>query len=203
MAGQIYITGGALKRMKIRSVPGLKVRPTSSMVREALFDILSSRISGSVFLDLFAGNGTIGIEALSRGAGRVKMVERLPAALSAIEFNLSKAPEELASNVEVEAEDVTMFLKKAHTGTDKFDIVFLDPPYYKTEKLKSFAATLVEDIFSSGLCRENSIVVFQHEAGLFLPETGKNFEKTRVKKYGRTELTFFSSARRANTGLTG
>ncbi len=192
VSGQIYISGGVLKRMKIRSVAGTDVRPTLSMVREALFDILSFKVSGASFLDLFAGNGTVAIEPLSRGAERVKMVERLPAALSAIKYNLSKVPENLALKAKVEAEDVKTFIKKGNIGDrDKFDIIFLDPPYYKTDKLKNFAAGLVEDIFSSGFCKETGIVVFQHETGLSLPEKGNNFEKTRIKKYGRTELTFF------------
>lgn len=121
------ITGGKFKGRKIKTVKSKDVRPTSSKVRESIFSMLSSMgisLEGKVFLDLFAGSGIMGLEALSRGADIATFIEKNYQPYSLIKQNLS--------NFEIDyklfKQDALRFLTKTE---DKFDIIFIDPPYYE------------------------------------------------------------------------
>ena len=119
------IIAGSLRSRRFEAPPGLKTRPTSDRLRETLFNVIAARIEGAALLDLYAGSGAVGIEAMSRGAARVLFVERAAAALKVLRGNLAGLG--LRDGAEVRAESVAAFLRRA-AGVP-FDVIFLDPPY--------------------------------------------------------------------------
>lgn len=127
MSGELRIIGGKARGRRIRSVPGDTTRPITDRVREALFNILGVDIQGAVFLDLFAGTGSVGIEALSRGANKVYFIDvnRLP--IGTIRANLQTT--DLEAGAEVLQMDAFLFLERS--AGEKFDYVYIAPPQYK------------------------------------------------------------------------
>ncbi len=119
------IVGGAWGGRRLQAPPGGATRPTSDRVREALFSILGDRVDGARVLDLFAGSGALGIEALSRGAAEAEFVESDPRAAAAIRGNLKT----LDASGRVHARDALAWLGSAASGGRTFDLVFVDPPY--------------------------------------------------------------------------
>ncbi len=118
------IVAGTHRGRRLVAPPGRDTRPTSDRVREAVFSILGP-LEGAAVLDLFAGSGALGLEALSRGAARVTFVERAPAALKAIAANVAA----LGVDADVRARDVRAFVRDASAAGGPYDLVFLDPPY--------------------------------------------------------------------------
>jgi 16S rRNA (guanine966-N2)-methyltransferase len=118
------IVAGRLGGRRLSTPSGRDTRPTSDRVREAVFSILGP-LDGARVLDLFAGSGALGLEALSRGAAQVTFVERAPAALQAIRANVAA----LGVGASVHARDVRSFVRDASAAGDTYDLVFLDPPY--------------------------------------------------------------------------
>ena len=125
------VVAGRWGGRRLQAPPGDATRPTSDRVREALFSILGRRVEGARVLDLFAGSGALGIEALSRGASEVTFVDSAPAALRAIRFNL----EALGATAEVRRVDARGFLGSASGDGRQYDLVFLDPPYRLARRL--------------------------------------------------------------------
>src|SRR5580698_2494192 len=122
------IIAGTLRSRTLQAPPGLATRPTSDRLRETLFNVLAPRIQGSAFLDLYAGSGAVGIEALSRGAARVVFVERAPAALAVLRGNLAKLG--LTAGFRIHAGSVGTVLRRMKPDAGAaFDLVYLDPPY--------------------------------------------------------------------------
>jgi 16S rRNA (guanine(966)-N(2))-methyltransferase RsmD len=115
----------------LKAPPGAATRPTSDRVREALFSILADRVGGARVLDLFAGSGALGLEALSRGADSVTFVDDAAPAIRAVQANL----EALAAGAEVRRIDALRFLAAASGKGAQYDLVFLDPPYRLAERL--------------------------------------------------------------------
>src|SRR5271165_611036 len=104
------VIAGSLRSRTLQAPPGLTTRPTSDRLRETLFNVLAPRIQGSVFLDLYAGSGAVGIEALSRGAERVDFVERAPAALAVLRANLTRLG--LATGFRIHGGSVATILRR-------------------------------------------------------------------------------------------
>jgi 16S rRNA (guanine966-N2)-methyltransferase len=121
--GFVRIIGGTWRRRRIVIPEGLGIRPTPDRVRETLFNWLGPFLPGATCLDLFAGSGVLGFEALSRGAARAVLVERDARAI----WPLAKLREELDASVEIVHSDAAVFLER--TGKGVFDIAFVDPPY--------------------------------------------------------------------------
>jgi 16S rRNA (guanine(966)-N(2))-methyltransferase RsmD len=149
-------------------------------VKQALFNILGERIAGAAFLDLFAGAGSIGIEALSRGAGLVVFVDASRESLNVIKHNVEQLG--FSSAAQVVAAKADSFLKKA---SGQFEIVFLDPPY--AFELKP----LLELIAGSGILKTDSIVVAEHFKKQPSPERAGALALYREAKYGDTVLAFY------------
>src|SRR5580704_16919327 len=128
------VIAGTLRRRMLDAPAGLKTRPTSDRLRETLFNVLAPRMEGARFLDLYAGSGAVGIEAASRGAESVVMVERTVPALKVLRSNLEKLG--LRGGVRVEAVSVGAFLRRVRpeSAAMRFDVVFLDPPYEAEEE---------------------------------------------------------------------
>jgi 16S rRNA (guanine(966)-N(2))-methyltransferase RsmD len=126
------VVAGKLGGRRLTAPRGARTRPTSDRVREALFGILGD-VEGAVVLDLFAGSGALGLEALSRGAARATFVDSAPAAVAAVRRNLAELGVEGVA--EVRRADVRGFLRKARAAGRHYDLVFLDPPYRRAAAL--------------------------------------------------------------------
>jgi 16S rRNA (guanine966-N2)-methyltransferase len=125
------VIGGQWGGRRLQAPAGAATRPTSDRVREALFSILGERVDGARVLDLFAGSGALGIEALSRGAAEATFVDSSPGAVKAVNANLQA----LGAEAEVRRADARVFLRGASGAGRHYDLVFLDPPYRLAERL--------------------------------------------------------------------
>ena len=161
------------------------IRPTSDKVREALFDILKSRMEGAIFLDLYCGSGAIGIEAISRGASHITFVDNNNNCISVLNKNIAKLGIQKAM-YDIYNKDCLKGIKELSGAGKLFNIVFLDPPYYK-DLAKN---TLIELSKCDILTPYAAVVaeVFKKEA---LPEEIGALRKTRSYKYGDTILEVF------------
>jgi len=127
----VRIVAGRWGSRRIEAPRGPQTRPTSDRVREALFSILAERVEGARVLDLFAGSGALGLEALSRGAAQVTFVDSAPAAIRAVRANL----DDLGATAEVRRVDALRFLRAASGEARHYDLVLLDPPYRLAPRL--------------------------------------------------------------------
>jgi 16S rRNA (guanine966-N2)-methyltransferase len=127
----VRIIAGTFGGRRLVTPPGASTRPTADRVREALFSVLGDRIAGARVLDLFAGSGALGLEALSRGAAAATFVDRDPAAVRAVRANLDA----LGIAADVRRADARGFLRTASASACQYDVVFLDPPYKQAERL--------------------------------------------------------------------
>lgn len=174
------ITGIARGR-KLKELPGLETRPTTDKVKESVFNIVQFDIEGRQVLDLFAGTGQMGIEALSRGAAFCTFVDLRKEAAAVVRENLAHT--KLAENAKVIQGDYMAFL----TGCrEKFDLVFLDPPYNKGMLEKA-----LETIAKIDIMTENGIIVCESAAEAVLPELEGPYEKGREYRYGKIKLTLY------------
>lgn len=186
------ISGGRLKgrNIAVKSKLGRKcrsLRPTSSKVREAIFNILRESVIDSVFLDLYAGTGAVGMEALSRGAGTVFFVESDFESADKIQKTLNDIG--MAEKANVIRKKASDFVNAAEQNSMKFDILFLDPPYYSNE-LENMLCLISE----KRLVNDNGIILAEHSSKTNLPlETGDIIQKKNYK-YGDTMLTLFRKA---------
>jgi 16S rRNA (guanine966-N2)-methyltransferase len=129
---------------RLQAPPGEATRPTSDRVREALFSVLGDRVDGARVLDLFAGSGALGIEALSRGAAHATFVDSAPAAIRSLTANLSA----LGADAEVRRADARRFLGAASANGRHYDLVFLDPPYRLAGRLGGELATALPAVLA-------------------------------------------------------
>jgi 16S rRNA (guanine966-N2)-methyltransferase len=166
------------------AVPKRGVRPTMDRVKAAIFSSLGDAIIGSRVLDLFAGSGALGIEALSRGARSVLFIEEDRQSTSVIEKNLAKAKFE----ARIRQQEVFDFLRHA-SGTEEFQIIFADPPYEKTKLGEGFAEKLLTSTKLRALLAPRGVFVLEKRPGEALPET-KLWRVARQKAYGATQVLF-------------
>jgi 16S rRNA (guanine(966)-N(2))-methyltransferase RsmD len=179
------IIAGTYKGFRLNAFPGNDIRPTSSKIREAIFDIISTKVLGSDFLDLFAGTGAVGIEAFSRGAKSVTFVDFDYTAISLIKNNLKKIYQNDFS--QVIKNNYIQAIKLLNLEQKKFDIIFLDPPYNK-----NYALTSLREIDQGALAKEGAIIVVQHPIKYEIKENFKNLVCLKEKKYGKSGITIFS-----------
>ncbi len=174
------VIAGRFRSRKLKSVPGMAVRPTPDRMREALFNVLALQIPETVFLDAYAGSGAVGIEALSRGAKRVILIERRAAAVAIIRENLAA----LAIR-----EEVTVVRGSASVLLPNYpaDIAFIDPPY---DHVNEYADALLA--LSGTAC---NLAIAQHMSRVDLEERYGNLVKTRVLKQGDNSLSFYERGR--------
>lgn len=177
------ITGLARGR-RLKTLPGPDIRPTSDMVREALFDIFQARydIEGASFLDLYAGTGAVGIEALSRGAAKATFVEESPRTAQVIRANLTHTG--LSSNAQVILGDVLKTLPKLAQSGQTYDIIFMDPPYKG-----GLAEATLEEVIKLGLAK--GTVIAEYHAKYPLPDELDNFRCYKKARYGQKILKFY------------
>ena len=175
------IIAGEFKGRKLETPPNYEIRPTTEMVKEALFSILINDIYGSTFLDLFSGTGAVGIEACSRGAEKVFLVDKSRESISIIKKNINKIG--CQDRVTVLASDYKLALDRIKTDVD---IVFADPPYDEGYNLEILESLSERDVLS-----DNGIVIIEHSKRADLPDEFGIFERYKYKKYGKKCLSFF------------
>lgn len=182
------ILGGKYKGRNFYRPAG--IRPTQDVVRKAIFDILGQDLTGMDVLDLFAGSGAIGMEAVSRNAKKVVFVEHDSRCTEVIHNNfltLSLSPYKNPSlRIEVVEGDAFAAIKKLSSEKQFFHIVFADPPYGKELAKKTLKTLLARDIV-----HPDSFIIIQHEKAETLPETPGRFIIVRDKRYGKTCLTIY------------
>jgi 16S rRNA (guanine966-N2)-methyltransferase len=170
--------------------PKSGVRPTMDRVKAAIFSSLGETVIGARVLDLFAGTGALGIEALSRGANSALFIDEDRQSIAAIEKNLSKT--KLAGRVR--QQDVFGFLKNSRTTAEKFQIVFADPPYDKMKSGECFTEKLLANDTLPQLLERDGVFVLEKRPGEEVPATTR-WQVTRQKTYGATEVLFLSPIR--------
>lgn len=175
------ITGSA-RGAKLRTLEGLSTRPTSDRVKEAIFNIIQFDIEGRRVLDLFGGSGQLAIEALSRGAAYAVLVDQNPQAVSVIKENLKKT--KLDQKASVFQSDYLRFLS---TTRERFDIIFLDPPY-----AENFIENALRKISEIDILTEGGIIVCERSRERSLPATVGDLICSKVYCYGKTAVNLYT-----------
>jgi 16S rRNA (guanine966-N2)-methyltransferase len=197
---RVRIVGGNLGGRVLRAPPGAATRPTSEKVREAVFDILGSHLSGlsgpsgpsggsmagAHVLDLFAGSGALGIEALSRGAAHVTFVDSARAALTAIRNNLRTLG--VADRATVVAGDAVVHAAR-HAPAAPWRLVFVDPPYRSDLAARAVAALPPDHLAA------DAVVVIEHDRHNAPPDQVGSLLRTDQRRYGDTLISFFAAPR--------
>jgi len=173
------VIAGEFRSRRLQSMPGTDIRPTPDRLRETLFNILALEIPGCIFIDAYAGTGSVGIEALSRGARHVVFIEKDKAAANLIKANLAALKAESRARVIHGSANL-------HLGGIEADFVFLDPPYPKE---REYAASL-----DSMSARPPKLVVAQHSFRFVLDEEYGTLRRTRYLKQGDNALSFYKPA---------
>ena len=180
------VISGQAKGRKLRAVPGKKTRPITDRVKQALFDILGGDVVGSHFLDLFAGTGSVGIEALSRGAKQAVFVERSVTAVRIIRRNLETT--QLADQARIVKADVFAFLSHPRAEEAPFDFVYVAPPQYQGLWADTLRAL---DAESNPLLFAESLVIVQIHPKEHTPLPLTHLALTDQRNYGSTLLCFY------------
>lgn len=195
------VIAGTLRRRVLETPRGLATRPTSDRLRETLFNVLAPRCGGARFLDLYAGSGAVGIEAASRGAAKVVLVERAAPALKVMRANLENLG--LRGDVRVEALSVAAFLRRGRPQNSamQFDVVFLDPPYDAEEEYALALGLLGGE--ASGLLAEDAVVIAEHRRKTKLDDCFGLLARSRLLEQGDAALSFFRAVINASVPQAG
>jgi len=183
------IIAGTVRRTNLIAPKGLNTRPTSDMAKEGLFNILSAKIYGACFLDLFCGSGAIGLEALSRGAKEAVFIENTKTAIAAVSQNLKKTKLQNAQILEMPAEKA---ISKLAANGRMFDIIFMDPPY----DTMLITQTLIQ-LAEANLLAKMGIIIAETDSSMHkenLIDTPSTFQLTDTRIYGRTCFLFYQLA---------
>lgn len=191
------VIAGHYRSRRLQTLRGTALRPSSDRLRETLFNILGTAIEGAVFVDLFAGSGAVGIEALSRGADGAIFVENHPAGAALIAKNLASLGIPIAAQVgsgktfagsaEILRMDATDALQRLAKGDARTDFVYLDPPYADDHAYEEVLAFLGE----SDLLARGGLVIAEHRRKAELPAIAGRLERMRVVKQGDAALSFY------------
>jgi 16S rRNA (guanine(966)-N(2))-methyltransferase RsmD len=184
------VIAGRYRSRPLRSMPGLDLRPTSDRLRETLFNVLTagnpSGLEGTVWVDLFAGTGAVGIEALSRGAAMVHFVESSAKTAQLIQKNLQSLG--ITTNFEVLKQDAVRAV--AGLKETKADFVFLDPPYRMSEAYKQ----TLESLAGSSLLKPDGTAIAEHDKRFDPGEKFEQLERFRKLEQGDSALSFYRNA---------
>lgn len=180
------VVSGTCKGRPLKAVPGTSTRPTTDKVKEAIFNIVGPYFEGGMGLDLFAGSGGLGIEALSRGLDKVIFIDRDGKAIQTIHQNLKSCGFEEKN--EVFRNDADRALKAIKKRELSFDMIFLDPPYKKQQLL-----SLLEKFDEEKLLNDNGIIVCEHGHDVKLPQTVGNLVQTKQETYGVISISIYSA----------
>jgi 16S rRNA (guanine(966)-N(2))-methyltransferase RsmD len=183
------IIAGTYRSRVLEAPAGMATRPTSDRLRETLFNVLAPRIAGAAFLDLYAGSGAVGLEALSRGAARMVCVERAQPALKALRANAARLG--VAAGFDVQTVSVAAYLKRGPGGEGGlFDVVFLDPPYDAADEYMKTLAALGGA--ASELLAADAMVIAEHRRKEKLEDSYGALRRTRLLEQGDASLSFYA-----------
>jgi len=195
------ITGTAKGRI-LRTVKGRDVRPTADRVKESLFNVLGPRVVGARFLDLFAGSGSVGIEALSRGAASCTFVDIVPGHLKVVEANLAATG--LADRAELMRRDARAVLSELARQGRQYDLIFVDPPYGQ-----NLIPPVLEGIVRERLLAEGGWVMCEHHrrdpVPAVIPDPAPAGSLTRFREliFGETVVSLYKAAEKPTSGGLG
>ena len=172
------VIAGEYRSRRILSLPGLDTRPTPDRLRETLFNILAPMIGGATFVDAYAGTGSVGIEAISRGAKLAVFIEKDREAVEVIKANLNA--------LEIKARGrIIRGMAALHLASVEADIVFIDPPYPKDTEYQTSL-----DVLSG---KPPGLIVVQHSVRYAMPDEYKELVKTRTVRQGDNAISFFKA----------
>jgi len=183
----LRIIAGCWKGRNLVSLKGSSTRPTYDRIKEAMFNILQGYIPDSLVLDLFAGTGNLGLEALSRGCKKVVFVEKNPRAVRVLNKNRSNLG--CLNQSHVICDDVFRVIRYL-SGKERFDLIFADPPYDKGLEILVLNAIAENDIL-----QPQGIIVLEHSSKVAQPDEVENIKKIQTRKYGSTSISFFRKSR--------
>lgn len=178
------VIAGSHRGRRLSGPQGTALRPTSDKVREALFSILGTQVSGGRFLDLYAGTGAVGIEALSRGASAVTFVESDPRAVQLLQRNLQTC--QLLDRAQVRVGQAAIFLERKDWWAGPYDVLFADPPYGALDELE-----ILTHAWRPGLLSEQAAVIIEQDSRTELPASIDHATLVRRYVYGDTALYLY------------
>jgi RNA methyltransferase, rsmD family len=181
---RMRVTAGTLKNRKIKSREGRETRPTLERIKEAIFSIIGDKVVDAKFLDLYSGTGNIAIEALSRGAKRAVMIEQDKEALRIIIDNIDTLG--LTNVSRAYKNDVSRAIEILGRKNEKFDIIFLDPPYKE-----NISILTIEKVSENNILAEGGIIISEHSIYEKMPEKIGNFVKYDERNYNKKIVTFY------------
>lgn len=181
----VRIISGSLKGKKLQTVRGRQVRPTADRLRESIFNILSSRVHEAIVLDLFAGTGALGIEAVSRGAEYAVFIDNSPGALAVIARNIEACA--YSRPTKVIKWDISKNLNCIKSSSRPFNLIFIDPPYNR-----NLIKPALRSLYRSNSLAKGACVVIEHAATEPIPANLEAFEIDHQRKYGKTLVSFLS-----------
>ncbi|GJL65888.1 MAG: methyltransferase [Nitrospirales bacterium] len=193
------VIAGTQKGRRLKAPVGNRIRPTSARVREALFSILHTQVPGAKVLDLCCGTGTIGLEALSRGASRVVFVDNHLDSMQLLKDNLKRCGN--PDNTVAVSGDAWNIVRQPHILQEApYDIIYVDPPYQHQE-----IVPLVSKLAAQHLLSDDGILVLEHFWKTIVSQEVDALKQVRQARYGDTILTFFQQIREshANRRLSG
>ncbi len=162
----------------------LSIRPTADRIRESIFNIISQQVTGAVVLDLFAGTGAMGLEALSRGAARAVFIDNHPVALALVKKNIAAC--QWADRARGIRWDIRRNLNCIHSGPARYDLVFIDPPY-----ALRLAAETLKHLEQTRMLANGSIIIVEHDRSEIIENAAPSFICEDERAYGKTLVTFF------------
>jgi 16S rRNA (guanine966-N2)-methyltransferase len=189
----VRVISGQAKGHPLKAVPGSNTRPTTDKVKESLFSMIGPYFDGERVLDLFAGTGGLGIEALSRGAESAVFVDANAQSIEVVRRNLEST--RLAERAEVYRNDARRAIKALERKGMPFDLIFLDPPYAMKD-----CDELLQEMASRGLVAGGAVAVVEHHPDVGYADSFGGFERTRYAKYGEIALSIYRYHQPAGEG---
>lgn len=184
----MQVIAGKAKGRALIAPKGFQTRPITARIKEALFNIWQTRIVGANFLDLFAGSGSIGIEAISRGAEKVVFVERSRKAIEVIKKNLATC--NFTDGYEIQQGDVFKKMMWMSEAGSLFDLIYLDPPF----TVRDMFLPVLEALSQAAILAHNGAVAIRAPREMELPEQIGELKRIKLKQYGISNVHFFGSA---------
>ena len=178
------VISGTIRGHKLKTIGGSTVRPTADRVKEAMFNILAAKQKGAHVLDLFAGSGALGIEALSRGAQSAVFVDHNTRVLTALRHNLENC--KITDLATVIRWDIKKNLKCLNSVSKRFDLVFMDPPYHQ-----DLVKTAIGHLLLSDCLAHSATIVAEHEPGIQFDFDDRALIMTDARRYGSNQLSFY------------
>lgn len=179
----VRVISGSARGLKLNTPGDDRVRPTTDRVKESMFNIVQDWVYDSQVLDLFAGSGALGIEALSRGASQAVFCDNSLDSIKIIKSNIEKA--RVADRSQIVNGDFKRCLRDMEAKNQSFDMIFVDPPYYE-----GLFEEVLDTIRSCKILKKNGIVIVEHDAKRPIGQV-EGLEVYKEKKYGITMLTFY------------